>query len=141
MNLAGNVRSVWSGAKAIFAGSHKTTVVICPTAELPAEVGLDPVHGMESCSRWPELQSCSQACMPQVKFSAEELVDFTARYEGNKCAPCGVVLTRDDWYQSRLAALDPKIATTDIPGPQPRSFPVVRSPICSTCYREKTHTD
>src|ERR1700746_4202805 len=78
MNLAGNIRSFWSGARAILAGSHKTTVVICPTAELPAKVGLDSVERLESCSRWPELEGCSQACMPQVKFSAEDLEEFTA---------------------------------------------------------------
>src|ERR1700746_3238250 len=110
MNLAGNMRSFWSGTRAFFAASHKTTVVICPTAELPAQVRLHSVERLESCSRWPELQGCNQACLPQVKFSAEELVDFTARYEGEKCA-CGGVLTADDWYKSRLATLDPKRAT------------------------------
>jgi hypothetical protein len=139
MNLAGNIRSFWSGARAILTGSHKTTVVICPTAELPAQVGLDPLHGMESCSRWPELEGCSQACLPQVKFSAEELGDFTARYEGKKCASCDVVLTRDDWYQSRLEALDPKTATADMFEPLPHSFNEDSALICSTCYREKTH--
>jgi len=137
MNLAGNIRSFWSGARAILAGSQKTTVVICPTAELPAQVGLDPLHGMESCSRWPELQGCSQACMLQVKFSAEDLEDFAARYEGKKCGSCGEVLTRDDWYQSRLAALDSETATTDIPVSLPRSFPEDSALVCSVCYCAK----
>lgn len=114
MNLAHNVRSLWLGARAIFTGSHKTTVVICPMAELPAEVGLDPASRMASCSRWPESQACSQACMPQVKFSAEELKDFTARNESNKCA-CGEALTADDWYKNRLAVLDSKTATSVFP--------------------------
>jgi hypothetical protein len=112
MNIADNVRSLWLGARTIFAGSHKTTVVICPTAELPAQVGLDPVDRLESCSRWRELQGCRQACLPQVKFSTEELEDFTNRYEGKKCA-CGEALTADDWYKSRLVLLDPKAATGD----------------------------
>jgi hypothetical protein len=140
MNLAGNIRSFWSGARAILTGSHKTTVVICPTAELPAKVGLDSVERLESCSRWPELEGCSQACLPQVKFSAEELDDFTARYEGKKCASCGEVLTRDDWYQSRLAVLDPRTATADIPEPLTRRFHEDSSPICSACHCEEIHT-
>jgi hypothetical protein len=137
MNLAGSIWSFWSGARAPLAGSHKTTVVICPTAELPAQVGLDPAQGMESCSRWPKLQGCSQSCMPQVKFSGEELVEFTARYEGKKCTSCGAVLTRNDWYQTRLAALDPKTATVDIPGSLPRSFLEDSAPSCSACHRAK----
>jgi hypothetical protein len=139
VNLARTARSLWSGAHAILAGSRKSTVVICPTAELPAKVGLGPVDRLDSCSRWPELESCSQACMPQVKFSAEELEDFTARYEGKKCALCGVVLTADDWYESRLAALDPKTPTTDVPGSLRTSFPEDGAPMCSSCYRAKTH--
>jgi hypothetical protein len=137
MNLAGNIRSFWSGARAILAGSHKTTVVICPTAELPAQVGLDSVERLESCSRWPELEGCSQACMPQVKFSAEDLEDFAARYEGKKCTLCGAVLTQDDWYQSRLTALGPKASTADISGSLLRSFNEDSSPVCSICYRAK----
>jgi hypothetical protein len=137
MNLAGNIRSFWSGARAILAGSHKTTVVICPTAELPAKVGLDSVERLDSCSRWPELEGCSQACMPQVKFSAEDLEDFAARYEGKKCTSCGAVLTQDDWYQSRLTALGPKAATADISGSLTRRFHEDSAPICSACYCAK----
>jgi len=37
MKLANDVRSLWSGVKVILAGSDRTTVVICPTAKLPAE--------------------------------------------------------------------------------------------------------
>jgi hypothetical protein len=137
MNLATSVRSLWSGARAIFAGSHKTTVVICPTAKLPAEVGLDPVDHLESCSRWPELQGCSQDCVPQVKFSAEDLKDFTARYEDKKCTSCGAVLTREDWYNTRLRALDPKAATENVPGSRGPSDPESSGPVCANCYREK----
>lgn len=140
MNLAAGIRSFYSSAYATLAGSHKTTVVICPKAELPAQVGLDPDYGMKSCSRWPELQGCSQSCIQQVKFSSGGLEDFSVRYEGKKCAPCGAVLTRNDWYQSRLVALDPKTATT-IPEPLPRSLPEASGPICSTCYRASMHTD
>jgi len=137
MNLADNVRSLWSGARAVFTGSHKTTVVICPAAKLPAEVQLDPADRLESCSRWPDLEGCSQACTPQVRFSAEELTDFTARYEGKKCASCGVVLTRDDWYRSRLPSLDPKSATVDMPEGRPRVVHGEGPPVCSVCYRAR----
>jgi hypothetical protein len=136
MNLAGNIRSFWSGARANRAGSHKMTIVICPTMEMPAQVGVDPASRLESCSRWPHLQGCSQACLPQVKFSAEELVDFTARYDGDKCA-CGGVLTADDWYQSRLTALGPKAATADMPESLTRRLHEDSSPICSACYCAK----
>jgi len=105
--------------------------------KLPAEVGLDPDLDMESCSRWPELQSCSQSCMPQVQFSAEDLNEFGARYEGKKCASCGAALTRDDWYQSRLAVLESTTGVPQIPVvARPSSFSIQETsdPICSACY-------
>jgi hypothetical protein len=128
------------GARGILRRRHKTTVVICPTMKLPAEVGLDPEFRMESCSRWPELQSCSQSCMPQVQFSAEDLNDFAARYEGKKCSSCGTALARDDWYKSRLAVLETNPGVSKIPGvdrPSILSLPETGDPICSACYAAK----
>ncbi len=128
------------GARGILRRRHKTTVVICPTMKLPAEVGLDPELRMESCSRWPELQSCSQSCMPQVQFSAEDLHDFAAHYEGKKCSSCGTALTRDDWYKSRLAVLENNTGVPKIPGadrPSILSVPETCDPICSACYAAK----
>lgn len=131
MNPATSIRSLWSGLQVILAGSRKKTVVICPTAQRPAQVEVDPAHGLQSCSRWPELQAaCTEACMPQVRFSAEELKDFTTRYRGKRCASCGAQLTRDDWYSNRLAALDLEMATKQVPG----SSPLSPTPMCSTCY-------
>jgi hypothetical protein len=126
--------------RGIFRRRHKTTVVICPTVKLPAEVGLDPELRMESCSRWPELQGCSQSCMPQVQFSAEDLNDFAARYEGKKCSSCGTALTQDDWYKSRLAVLETNSGVSKIPGvdhPSILSVSGTGDPICSACYTAK----
>ena len=129
-----------AGGRGILRRRDKTTVVICPTAKLPAEVGLDPELRMESCSRWPELESCSQSCMPQVQFSAEDLNDFATRYEGKKCSSCDTALTRDDWYKSRLAIFETKTEVPDIPGGVPPSIlsvPEAGDPICSACYAAK----
>lgn len=141
---AAGVASFWRllglGARGIVRRRGRTTVVICPAMKLPAEVGLDPDLHMESCSRWPELQSCSESCMAQVQFSAEDLNDFAARCEGKKCASCGAALTRDDWYKSRLAALETTTGAPKIPAvvrPSFFSIPETSDPICSACYGAK----
>jgi hypothetical protein len=129
-----------AGARGILRRRRKTTVVICPTMKLPADVGLDPELRMESCSRWPELQGCSQSCMPQVQFSAEDLSDFAAHYEGKKCSSCGTALTQDDWYKSRLSVLETDPGVSKIPGvdrPSMLSVPGTGDPICSACYAAK----
>jgi hypothetical protein len=58
--------------------------------------------------------------MPQVRFSAEGVNDFTARYEGKKCRLCGALLTTDDWYKTRLS-----------------EFPKIAPPICELLRRER----
>ena len=35
---------------------QKASVVVCPTAKLPAEIKLHENLRMESCSRWPEFE-------------------------------------------------------------------------------------
>lgn len=140
MNLVQCVRSLWQGARGVLGRRAKTTVVICPTMELPAAVELAPDHRLESCSRWPGLEGCSQSCISQAQYSAEDLNDFAARYEGRKCALCGAALSRDDWYKSRLAALDVQTGMPEVSGvvrTSSFSVPANSDPICSTCYGAK----
>jgi hypothetical protein len=115
--------------------SHrKKTVVVCPANELPAEVSLDESLRMESCSRWPHVGECTQACIPQVQFSPESLEDFAAAHMGEQCVGCGTVLTREDWYNSRLGAVQP---TGGSPATGPQTIIAAqakKSPLCSACY-------
>jgi hypothetical protein len=111
--------------------------VICPPAELLAELGLDRDQRIDTCSRWPERAGCNQTCGPQVQFSAGDLSDFAAQCEGKNCSLCGAVLTRDDWYKSRLSALDANAVKADSPGtavPLLPGDPDHRDPICAECY-------
>ena len=100
----------------------KKATVVCPTAQLPAEVRFHSDGHIESCSRLPSSEDCSQTCAPQLQFSADELSEFAAKYEGQNCTCCGTALTRDDWYKSRLA----------IPTPVSKTR---AQPICFTCYQ------
>lgn len=132
------LRLLGFGARGIIHRRDKTTVVICPAVKLPAQVELDPALHMKSCSRLPELQRCDESCMPQVQFSAEDLNDFAARYEGKRCASCGATLTRDDWYDNRLEVHE---THTGVPRmdeavrPWFYSIPETNGrPICSACY-------
>ena len=75
---------------------HKTTVVVCPKNELPAEVNLDANLDIVLCSRRPTNEDCSQQCAPQIQFSAESLQEFVATHVGEECACCGAALTGGD---------------------------------------------
>jgi len=115
----------------------KTTVVVCPTEQLPAEVGLRSDSRIESCSRWPRLEGCGQTCSPQLQFLAEDLSEFAAKYEGKNCASCGTVLTQDDWYRSRLAISTAHTGTAGMHQDSPSSSASTTNnghPICFTCW-------
>jgi hypothetical protein len=116
---------------------NKTTVV-CPTERLPAEIALGLDSNVESCSRWPRQEGCSQTCAPQLQFSAADLSEFTVRYEGKNCVSCGTVLTRDDWYKSRLAipaaqppeaAELPQVSSSSAANPKENG-----QPVCFPCW-------
>ncbi len=116
---------------------QKTSVVVCPTAKLPAEVNVDANLHMKSCSRWSESGDCAQTCTSQIQFSPESLEDFVAIYGGDKCACCGAVLTAEDWYNNRLGALQ---SVGETPGPS--KVPLTASttwedrrfPVCCVCH-------
>jgi hypothetical protein len=133
MDFASRVRSLWSAARGMFSHDRKTTV-ICPAAELPAKVTLDSSRHIQSCSRHPEPGGCNEACMPQIEFCDSDLQDFLARYEGKQCTSCGVVMTGEDWYQSRLATLKAESGRLDRTEKLASSLREQNAPICSTCY-------
>jgi hypothetical protein len=137
MRFGNSARSLWLVVRRTLGGSPKVTVVICPKAKLPAEVGTDAVHRLQSCSRWIESEGCSQTCMPQIQFCAEELAGFKARCEGTTCMSCGVTLTADDWYNNRLMAIEPETGIEkSVLGP---SLPNRNVPFCSNCFRARMH--
>lgn len=83
----------------------RRSVVVCPTVHLPAAVNFDDSLILEACSRSPNL-SCNKECVSQLRFSDDELENFvTVQHEQGWCQICGTVLTADDWYASRMAAI------------------------------------
>jgi hypothetical protein len=100
----------------------------------------DPDLHIKSCSRLAESQRCGESCMLQLQFSAEDLNDFAARYEGKRCACCGARLTRDDWYDNRLVMRETHTAVPrmhEAVRPWFYSIPETKRPICSACYRHE----
>ncbi len=112
----------------------KTTSVLCPTAQMPAEVRLDSDARIQSCSRIAHLESCSQSCTPQLQFSADNLSEFVAKHEGKKCASCGRGLTADEWYKSRVTA-DTEMLGECHDSALSRISKTTARPLCFTCYQ------
>jgi hypothetical protein len=115
----------------------RKTTVVCPAAQLPAEVRSHSDGRIDSCSRLPDTEQCSQSCAPQLQFSADDLSEFTAKYEGKNCASCGTALTKDDWYKSRLATsmADNGASGTRSTPYSPTVSKTKAQPICFACYQ------
>lgn len=92
---------------------HRRSVVLCPKVKLPAAVGVDNALSIEACSRSPRLQDCNQDCLSQLRFSAEELEGFLTSHAQEWCSICGTMLTSDDWYASRTAAVSATTTGSD----------------------------
>ncbi len=125
MHVRTRILKYMSRVTSLFRAATSTSVVVCPTAQLPANVRLRSDGSIESCSRRPQLEGCSQTCSPQLQFSADNLNEFVMKYEGKHCVSCGAVLTRDDWYKSRLT----------IPMKHPTTLNT--HPICSACSQAR----
>ncbi len=106
-----------------------TTVVVCPKEQLPARVELASNNRIESCSRRPQLETCSEACSPQIQFSPEQCSQFVANYEGKNCISCGVGLTAEDWYRSRVGSEQSRNVLASPAGERNNG-----QPVCFSCW-------
>ncbi len=121
MHVLSGISNNMSRVALRFLAVKKTTVVVCPRAQLPAEVRLRVgAARIDSCSRWPQLKGCRQTCASQLRYSADDVSKFVMKNEGQPCAVCGNVLTREDWYSSRLVVMTADTARCT-------------RPICFTC--------
>lgn len=113
---------------------QRRSVILCPKAKLPAAVGVDDALSIEACSRSPRLQDCNRDCLSQLRFSAEELEGFLTSHAQEWCSICGTMLTSDDWYASRMAAV-----WADRPGTNDsnvsRAIGEYGHRICWNCYQ------
>jgi hypothetical protein len=80
-------------------------VITCPENGCRAEVSLDAWRSglsfafgeerrqLSTCSRWPEMGGCDQACLSQIEESADGCLVRSVLsnwYEGRSCAYCGL---------------------------------------------------
>ena len=105
-----------------------TRVVTCPETQGPAAVRLDVAHAtktassgemelrVRSCSRWPEVQACSQRCLEELASAPAECLIKTTLvewYQGSTCALCGRDIGEVHWVEHKPALLTPGRETVE----------------------------
>ncbi len=129
-----------------------TRVVVCPESREMVAVEVDAAHAatgsvragrpelrLESCTRWPERQTCGQECLGQVESTPEAcllgniLGDW---YQGQACVFCGRGFTALHWHDQRPALLAPDGSILEWSDFRPeRVIDVLAShrPVCAQC--------
>ena len=119
------------------------TVAAFDAAKWYAIAGDTNVH-LRSCTRWPEMAGCDEACLTQIEASPKNcLVQsiVSSWYAGKRCHYCGKGIENISWHERPPAVVLPdgrtrewkEIAAEDLPG-----VFATADPACWACHVVET---
>lgn len=128
-------------------------LITCPENLRPAAVKVDafraahwravsgePVVNLKSCSRWPEMQGCDEACLTQIEASPESclvraiVADW---YTGKSCVYCHHPIGRIVWHERPPAIRDIDGTTREWTDVRVEDLPDIfrtAEPVCWQCH-------
>jgi hypothetical protein len=123
---------------------HGTHVITCPENLAPAAVKVATfspadLH-LRSCSRWPEMAGCDEACLTQLESAPRACAlhtIVTEWYDGKQCHFCGSDIGKIAWHERPPALRMPDGATREWKEVAPQDLPLVfasAEPVCWTCH-------
>jgi hypothetical protein len=117
-------------------------VITCPENLQAAAVTVAPtgdVH-LRSCSRWPEMDGCDEACLREIESSPEACSVRTivsSWYEGKSCTFCQKPIGEIVWHERPPAVRMRDAVTREWKEIRPEQLPVVfatAQPVCWSCH-------
>jgi hypothetical protein len=127
-------------------------LVTCPETKAPAAVRVDaagagiaaafgePHVWLRQCSRWPQRESCGQACLAQIRNAPEDCLvsHIVAEWYGKqRCVFCGRAIGPVHWHDHPPALLSAEGSTVAWNQVQlaelPRYFET-HLPVCWNCH-------
>jgi hypothetical protein len=138
----------------LYRGVH---VITCPENLQPAAVnvaafdaakwfavsGETDLH-LRTCSRWPEMAGCDQACLSQIETAPRACALHTlvtSWYEGKQCHFCARDIEKVVWHERPPALRMPDGATREWKEVAPQELPHVfanAAPVCWACHMVET---
>jgi hypothetical protein len=117
-------------------------VITCPENLQPAAVrvdvpSLDPGLHLRSCSRWPEMAGCDEACVRQIETSPEACAVrsiVTSWYDGKACHFCAKPIGSIVWHERPPAVRLRSGATAEWKELAPEQLPVVFATAKAVCW-------
>ena len=128
-----------------------TRLVTCPATGEVAAVGFDRAHAvmtalahyqaelqLASCSRWPGLRGCNQACLTEALKPDTAVATWVERWRsGRGCVLCRKPLVESPVMGHHFALRSPNGVTTEWPDVPPAALPAAlrtRLPVCWNCH-------
>ena len=158
------VLTIGIAAYLLFSGFIKTyrlyrgvRVITCPENLEPAAVSVaafdaakwfaisgDTDLHLRSCSRWPEMAGCDEACLTQIQTAPKAcLVQtmVTSWYAEKHCHFCAKPIAEIVWHERPPAVLLPDGATREWKDIAPEQLPAIfthAQPVCWACHTVET---
>lgn len=125
-------------------GWRKTRVITCPENDKPAAVTMKATSfALRTCSRWPEMAGCDQACLSQIAAAPHECelrTIVTRWYDAKTCHYCARPIGAIVWHERPPALLLAGVtrewrefAPQDLPG-----VFATAQPVCWACHIVET---
>jgi hypothetical protein len=123
---------------------HGTHVITCPENHAPAAVSVAtfsaaPELHLRSCSRWPEMAGCDEACLAQIESAPRACAlhtIVTEWYAGKQCHFCARDIGKIVWHERPPALRTPDGRMREWKDVAPQDLPVLfatAEPVCWTC--------
>ncbi|HEV8433624.1 MAG TPA: hypothetical protein VGR95_09430 [Thermoanaerobaculia bacterium] len=151
--VAGAAYLVLTGYLSTWRKYRGVRLITCPENARPAAVSVnalraahwravagEPVVNLKSCSRWPEMQGCDEACLSQIEASPQSCLVRTIVadwYTGKACVFCHKPIGRIVWHERPPAIRVSDGAIHEWTGVRVEDLPdLFRSadPVCWSCY-------
>jgi len=132
---------------------HGVRLITCPENARPAAVAVnafraahwravsgEPVVNLKSCSRWPEMSGCDEACLSQIEAAPQScLVQAIVAdwYSGKSCAFCHRPIGRVVWHERPPAIRETDGTIREWTSERVEDLPdLFRTcdPVCWACY-------
>ena len=136
---------------------HGVHLITCPENLQPAAVRIAAFDAakwfavsrqtdlhLRTCSRWPEMAGCAEACVPQVEDDPRACLVHTivgAWYEGKDCHYCGKPIGAIVWHERPPAVRLTNGITREWKEIAPETLPQVfatADPVCWACHMVET---
>ena len=138
---------------------HGVRVIVCPETDQPAAIAIHtgaaalsailekPDINVARCSRWPERESCNQACTAQVAIAPKETLAFSVVrrwFAGKSCALCLQPIPSLSARGAQPGLLDcslqrppDTVAWNEVPAESLPALFKTHLPVCARCHQRE----